>query len=125
LPSGYVFGLLSMICDARFRRLGDLAAGTMVVYERRQRLREPIRIEPRPTPQELARLPDKILLTSETLLALELFLRRAPSLGRDREQELAELLAKPYAALLGVKYKDPSRLLALVYHIATGAVRAG
>jgi uncharacterized membrane protein SpoIIM required for sporulation/uncharacterized RDD family membrane protein YckC len=32
LPAMYVSGLLSMLLDARFRRLGDIVAGTQVVY---------------------------------------------------------------------------------------------
>ena len=33
LPSFYAFGLISMVLDSRFRRLGDLVAGTIVVHE--------------------------------------------------------------------------------------------
>ncbi len=34
LPAGYLVGLSSMLCDRGFRRLGDHAAGSLVVYER-------------------------------------------------------------------------------------------
>ena len=33
LPVAYGFGLTAMLLDGRFRRLGDLAAGTMVIYD--------------------------------------------------------------------------------------------
>jgi hypothetical protein len=32
LPAGYGFGIASMLIDRDFRRLGDLAAGTVVVH---------------------------------------------------------------------------------------------
>ncbi|HWZ87730.1 MAG TPA: RDD family protein, partial [Polyangiaceae bacterium] len=125
LPSLYVFGALSMLFDARFRRLGDLAAGTMVVYERRQRLRPTIRIEPPPTEKELRRFPERVVLASDVVLALEQFLRKANELSELRGDEVADLLAKPYATRLGIRYKDPQRFVQLLYCVAVqGAKRA-
>jgi len=118
LPSLYVFGALSMLFDSRFRRLGDLAAGTMVVYERRQRLRPAIRIEPPPTERELRRFPERVVLASDVVLALEHFLRKAHELSELRADEVADLLARPYAARLGVRYKDPMRFVQLLYCVA-------
>jgi uncharacterized RDD family membrane protein YckC len=34
LPAGYLVGVITMLCNKRSQRLGDLAAGTMVVHER-------------------------------------------------------------------------------------------
>jgi uncharacterized RDD family membrane protein YckC len=34
LPAGYLAGLITMLCNKRSQRLGDLVAGTMVVHER-------------------------------------------------------------------------------------------
>jgi uncharacterized RDD family membrane protein YckC len=36
LPSFYVFGLICMLCNRQNKRLGDFAAGTIVVHERGQ-----------------------------------------------------------------------------------------
>lgn len=55
LPMLYFTGLLSMLCDSRFRRLGDIAAGTLVVYvEKPQARPAPPQVEPLPLPFPLA-----------------------------------------------------------------------
>jgi uncharacterized RDD family membrane protein YckC len=118
LPTGYAVGLSVMTLDPRFRRLGDWAADTMVIFEARPRLREPIRMDPPPTPAELAGLPARLDLPGQVLEALELFLRRAPELQTLREDELASMLAPHYARRFGVTYEDASRFLGLVYYRA-------
>jgi uncharacterized RDD family membrane protein YckC len=40
LPMMYFTGLVCMMCDARFRRLGDIVAGTQVVYREKIPLRQ-------------------------------------------------------------------------------------
>ena len=115
LPSGYAVGLVTMTLDPRFRRLGDWAADTMVIFEERPRLREPIRMDPPPRPAELAQLPTRLDLPGPVLEALELFLRRAPELQTLREDELASMLAPLYAQRFGVNYDDASRFLGLLY----------
>jgi uncharacterized RDD family membrane protein YckC len=126
LPSAYALGFLVMVGDKSFRRLGDLAAGTIVIFEQRAVLRQPIRIHPPPTEAELFAFPPVIDLPVETLEALELFLARAKDLLPLRELELANLLAPSYAKRFGLRYKDPARFLALLYYRATsGGRRAG
>lgn len=119
LPMGYALGLVVMGVDHRFRRLGDLAAGTMVVVEEHARLTAPLQIRPPPTPAELATLPAQITLRAGELEAIELFLRRQGTLHPEREEELAELLAPIQARRLGVRYQHASRFLALLFHLAT------
>jgi uncharacterized RDD family membrane protein YckC len=118
LPTGYVVGLLTMTFDPRFRRLGDWAADTMVIFEERPRLRDPIRLDPPPHPAELAALPPRLDLPGPVLEALELFLRRAPELQTMREDELANMLAPLYRDRFGAKYQDASRFLGLLYYRA-------
>jgi uncharacterized RDD family membrane protein YckC len=45
LPGPYAFGILSVLVTARSQRLGDLAAGTVVVHERTPRERHAVREE--------------------------------------------------------------------------------
>jgi uncharacterized RDD family membrane protein YckC len=118
LPGGYVIGLLVMGHDARFRRLGDLVAGTMVVAEERHRVAEPLRIKPPSSPAELALVPQRLPLSGEDLDAIELFLRRASKLSPTRALELADMVAPVYAGRLGVRVRDPQRLLELIYYQA-------
>lgn len=122
LPTGYVIGLVTMTLDPRFRRLGDWAADTMVIFEERKRLREPIRLDPPAKPAELEALPSRVDLPGPVLEAIELFLRRAPELQTLREDELASMLAPAYAERLNVPYRSAPRFLALLYAraLATG-----
>jgi len=120
LPTGYAIGLLTMTFDPRFRRLGDWAADTMVIFEERPRLRDPIRLDPPPLPAELDQFPQRLDLPGPVLEALELFLRRAPELQTLREDELATMLASIYGERLQVRYKNASRFLGLLYARAVG-----
>ena len=104
--------------DKKFRRLGDLVAGTIVVYEERQAMRPMIAIDPPPRAEELRRLPRQLDLSPTDLDALELFLRRAGQLNPARELELAEMVAPVYAKRFAVRYRNPVRFLALLYHRA-------
>jgi uncharacterized RDD family membrane protein YckC len=120
LPTGYAVGLLTMALDPRFRRLGDWAADTMVIFEERPRLRDPIRLDPPAQAAELDQLPTRLDLPGPVLEALELFLRRAPELQTLREDELASMLASVYAERLNVHYEDAARFLGLLYVRAVG-----
>ncbi len=120
LPMAYALGVAVMLKDRRFRRLGDMAAGTLVIAEERRKLMGPLVIVPPPTAPELAYLPHKLDLSSEDLDALELFLRRLGQYPPARELELAERVAPIYARRMGLSYHDPVRFLALLYHRATG-----
>ena len=97
LPMGYALGLIVMGRDRRFRRLGDFAAGTMVVVEERQALADPLYIQPPPTARELGSLPQRVPLSGDEIEALELFLRRVPRLHPARSEELAEIVAPVFA----------------------------
>ncbi|MDB4942570.1 MAG: hypothetical protein JWP97_2104 [Labilithrix sp.] len=124
LPLGYVVGFASMTMTSRFQRLGDLVAGTMVVVPEVSRRAATIELEPPAAPRELASLPEHVTLDADEREAIELFLRRRPSLGRAREHELADMIAGPVGRRLGVSHPDPSRLLALVYDRAVNRGRA-
>lgn len=85
LPFMYGFGLVSMLIDKDFRRLGDLAAGTLVVYMETAEQVVPLPTAP-PKP-----LPVKLSLDER--LNLLLFAERSGSLSRERRVELAEILS--------------------------------
>jgi len=88
LPIGYAVGLASMLLDRHFRRLGDLAAGTIVVH------RAPARAASKFT---LARLPPPVapptaLLPLEQRAVLD-FAERRRSWSDERAAEIAEIAA--------------------------------
>lgn len=84
LPIGYGFGLISMLCTAQFKRLGDLAAGTIVIYDD-----PPAKlvllpdVEPAPPPWPLTPEEQKVLIE---------FAERAGSLNAARAAEVAGVL---------------------------------
>ncbi|MEJ1365175.1 MAG: RDD family protein [Candidatus Sedimenticola sp. (ex Thyasira tokunagai)] len=84
-PFLYGFGLLAMLFNHEFKRLGDMAAGTLVVYDDRQ-------VERMALPATEALRPPAGLTGDEqhTLLA---FAERSTLLSDDRKAELAEILS--------------------------------
>ena len=84
LPFMYVAGLVAMLCNRRFQRLGDLSAGTLVVStESVARSTQIGDIEP------LA--PTTALLRNEQMSIVN-FLQRSAQLSEPRQHELAMLL---------------------------------
>jgi uncharacterized RDD family membrane protein YckC len=120
LPFAYVVGFFVMARDGRFRRLGDMVAGTMVVVVDRQGVAPPLVIQPPPQDWELAALPQRVPLAADELDAIELFLRKQPRMAIARAYELAEIAAPGFARRLGFGRTDPVRLLQLLYHRARG-----
>ncbi len=109
LPFCYAIGLLSMSLDSRFRRLGDLVAGTIVIHEPRIGLAR--REMPPSRAVQALDLPDRIMLTRDERQALALYARRRPHLSAERAEELAELIAPVLAARFSVRYKSAAGFL--------------
>ena len=84
LPFGYAAGLLSCLWDVDFRRLGDLAAGTVVIHA--DRPAPPFAAGPAPA------LRPPIALTVEDQRAVLAFAERTASLTPERAGELAGLV---------------------------------
>jgi hypothetical protein len=63
LPALYLAGLLSMLYDSQFRRLGDIVAGTQVVYREKPKPRSYIaKTEPLPLPFPLTPEQQRVLV---------------------------------------------------------------
>jgi uncharacterized RDD family membrane protein YckC len=124
LPGLYALGILVMGFDRKFRRLGDLVAGTVVVIEDRATVGAPLVISPAPTAAELEQLPARPPLSADELEVIEAFLRRG-TLSALREIELAEIVAPTLAARMGVSFRDPVRFLALLHERARGRNELG
>ncbi|WP_299594244.1 RDD family protein [uncultured Microbulbifer sp.] len=84
LPFGYCAGIISMTCSRDFQRLGDHAAGTLVVH--RDQAAAPAAL-PQVTPMAPPRG-----LQLEDQQAIVSLVERSGELSRARQQELADLL---------------------------------
>jgi uncharacterized RDD family membrane protein YckC len=85
LPFFFGFGIASMLMRRDFKRLGDIAAATLVVYQ------------PRPTPKfalpQVELIQPALLLAPRDQAAVIALAARAAKLTRDRMDELAALAA--------------------------------
>jgi uncharacterized RDD family membrane protein YckC len=80
----YGFGMASCLASRRFQRLGDLAAGTVVVYDR---------LPPQPTvaaPPPITPVPLPVGLTADETRALAAFRERAGLWSEGRRAEIAD-----------------------------------
>ncbi|VVM88192.1 hypothetical protein PS645_02634 [Pseudomonas fluorescens] len=87
LPFGYFLGAISCLHHASFKRLGDLAAGTLVIYREHPVTRPQL---PEAEPRSAA-----VTLTLNEQRAILNFAERQGELTAARVSELATILAKP------------------------------
>jgi uncharacterized RDD family membrane protein YckC len=85
LPGCYLLGFLSVFLSKRFQRLGDLAAGTIVIHDT-QVARTLLAESKNP-------LPLSVPLTAAEQQAIVSFAERAPRINAERVDELAGIVA--------------------------------
>lgn len=95
MPLLYGFGMVSMLLRADFKRVGDLAAGTLVVYQ-------PKRSAPATLPDVEPLAPVRPLAPRDQAAVIA-FATRAPRLTAERVDELASLAA----GIAGASSDDP------------------
>jgi uncharacterized RDD family membrane protein YckC len=113
LPAYYGVGVVVMFLDERSRRLGDLAAGTLVV-----RAGQPLSLQElsqRPTLSASQRayylrhpLPVHLLSDEELQMAQD-FLRRRPAMARERGDALAASLSRMLLARMDLEERATER----------------
>lgn len=121
----YMVGLLTMAANDRYQRLGDLACGTIVVVERRSRLRG---VVPMAHP-ELVRfaetLPVNFIPTRQMGQALSVYVARREIFSPARRFELARILAEPLCERMNLPADtNPDLLLCALYYRTFIADRA-
>jgi uncharacterized RDD family membrane protein YckC len=109
LPILYGIGLVAMLLNRDFKRLGDLAAGTVVVYQSEKAASND------QFPQAAPIAPPFPLSLDDQRAVLELA-ERAPTLTRERLEELAELPAPLVGTLDGGR--AAARLIGMANYIA-------
>ena len=106
LPGFYLVGILAVLFTRNNQRLGDLAAGTLVVRERRQLTALPPSAPPSPGPQDHdAGLWDVSAVTPEEVATVRRFLDRRSTLTLEARARLA----REMATRLGPKVVGPPR----------------
>ncbi|MFO0950428.1 MAG: RDD family protein [Isosphaeraceae bacterium] len=117
LPFFYLAGLTSMALTRRFQRLGDLAAGTMVVVEERKHRRGVLRVEDPAVKALLPWLPLRVAAGPEMARALSDYVERRERFGPQLREEMAANLARPLRERLGLPAGPTSdAVLCAVYH---------
>lgn len=117
IPFFYLTGLTAMMSNSKFQRLGDLAAGTMVVVEERRRRSGVLRIKDPSVDALLPWLPLRVAVGPELARALSDYVERRDRFPTGLREEMAAPLARP----LRERYALPAHssgdaVLCAVYH---------
>ncbi len=117
VPFFYLIGLSSMMLTRKFQRLGDLAAGTMVILEERRPRVGLVRLQDARVQSVLDRLPARVAAGSRLSRVLSDYVRRRHRFGRALREELAEPLAGPLREQYDLSPKEPAdAVLCALYH---------
>jgi uncharacterized RDD family membrane protein YckC len=122
VPLTYATGVLSVLCTRRFQRLGDLAADTIVVHERKAWFGPQT-----PRGGDVLPQPDLrgVALSNRERRLLQEFVMRKDRLHPDRREELAEILARAYSRRYNLPAeRSPSALLAKLHATTTEEKRS-
>jgi uncharacterized RDD family membrane protein YckC len=133
MPSFYLIGVITMLCNREQKRLGDLVAGTIVVHERSDE--QPLLSHNSrtftstlyPQPLETAREPVGALLPADgvarldagDLNVIDTFFSRALDLDLDKRAEIAGRIAERMSAKMQVPLPvdvAPERVLESIAH---------
>ena len=101
LPFGYGAGLICMAASPRLQRIGDLAAGTIVVRDTRHRFERHTEAFAKLEPIQPVECSGTFAVSERTLDTIEQLVARRDRLPKRRVEELAEILARPVAKHLG------------------------
>jgi|688.fasta_scaffold10756_5 uncharacterized RDD family membrane protein YckC len=115
-PTGLV-AILCMVFTTRFQRLGDLAAGTMVVVDERAWVPPKVKLED-PRVASLSELiPANFMMSRSMVRAVALYAERRMRMPMARRMELSAILAAPLMAQLGLREDtSPDLFLCALYY---------
>ncbi len=100
MPLFYGVGFAAVVATPRMQRIGDLVAGTIVVREKRQKLRGELPGLRDLVPYPLGSFRNAYRPAERTLDVLESLYHRRSELGVGRVEEIAGILANPLAQRL-------------------------
>ncbi len=116
-PFVYLPGLITMFVTAKFQRLGDLAAGTMVVVEERRRVSAVTKVADPDLGGLLPLLPLRVSAGPGLARALSDYVRHRPRFTAARREEIALHLAGPIRERYALPAGAPAdAVLCAFYH---------
>ncbi|MCA9138804.1 MAG: RDD family protein [Planctomycetales bacterium] len=116
IPTGIV-GLVSMMMTQRMQRLGDLAAGTMVVVDERKWQLPIAKVDDARVPALASYIPGDYLITRKMARTLATYVERRHFLTPPRRREVARNLADPLIERFSFRSDiDPDLLLYALYY---------
>jgi uncharacterized RDD family membrane protein YckC len=113
LPGGYAVGAIAILATPHNQRLGDMAAGTVVIRERSTQVAPAV--QSAPTPSSYGRL-DVTAVTADEVALIRRYFERRESLPDPRRLELAWDIARRIGAKVALpgELVDPEDFLARV-----------
>ncbi|HEX4155659.1 MAG TPA: RDD family protein [Acidobacteriaceae bacterium] len=141
LPTLYLVGVITMLCNKRHQRLGDLTAGTLVIHERVDeqpllagqgtsffpRPERPAYDPVQPASLNAVNLPADAVakLSPEDLVIIETFFARALDLSLEIRAQIAHRIAAQISTKMGITPPagNPERLLEAIAYAMRGAGR--
>jgi uncharacterized RDD family membrane protein YckC len=115
----YILGLMTAATNERFQRLGDLAAGTMVIVEEPQRHYGMARVNEPEAIRLAADLPANFLISRSLARALSAYVQRRQSFPWQKRAEIAKHVGEPTRVKLGLPSGTSyDLLLCALYHRA-------
>lgn len=113
----FLVSLLCMAISPRFQRLGDLAAGTMVVVNEGSWVPTNIKLEDTRVASLSEHIPPNFRMSSTLAKAIALYAERRSRISVGRRSELASHLAKPLLKQFGLlPDTSPDLLLCALYY---------
>jgi uncharacterized RDD family membrane protein YckC len=115
IPTGGV-AILCILLTGRFQRLGDLAAGTMVIVDERKWVPPKLKLNDPAINQLVESISPSFRMTRSMLRTVALYVERRIRLSQARRKELAMLLASEVMPSAGVpSTTDPDLFLCALY----------
>jgi uncharacterized RDD family membrane protein YckC len=116
IPTG-IIGLITMMMTERMQRLGDLAAGTMVVVDERKWQLPIAKVDDARVPALASYIPGDYLITRKMARTLATYAERRHFLTPPRRREVARNLSDPLIERFGFRKDiDPDLLLYALYY---------
>ncbi|MEM9644369.1 MAG: RDD family protein [Planctomycetota bacterium] len=116
LPTGVV-GVVSMICTRRLQRLGDLAAGTMVIIDERNWELPVTKVDDPRIPALASYIPTEFRISRELARTLAIYVERRNYLSPMRRREIARKLTSRLIDRFEFRRDiDPDLLMVALYY---------